>query len=326
MKNAFIIGAMLMTTAALGAAPLRVAVLDFEDQTGLKSDAQLGGSIAPGALAEKGVYLLGKKLVGNDKFVLIDRRDFINQMEQMRLQDGSQISAALPIREEGKATPTRPTFIHAAQALRADAVLRGSLLSFSTGKQVVDQGGYKTEFSKVSLRVAIEALDSVDGSVIAMADGSASSSIRQTSETYTELSEDDVLGLFDKAVSEAVPKLETALTERTARLEAQPKIKLSVKTDADPAMIEIDGILVGTSPVADLEVYKGDHVLAVGKPGYQDVTKRILFEKNTSIEVPMIRKDLTADELKQVLDKMRLHMFSGAEPALIINEETTTAP
>ena len=292
------------------ASPIRVALMDFEDGTGMKSDAALGGGIAPGALADKGLYLLGEQLLGQEGFSLIDRRDFMDQVEKLRPKD------------MGEKTPTKPSFIQAAQALRADVVLRGSLLSFSPGKEVVDQGGYKTEFSTLSLRVSIEALDSVDGSVVAMVDGAAQGNFRQTASHYTELSEDDVIGLMEKAIGSATPKLISALQGKISKLESHPKIKLSLKTSADPALIEIDGILIGTSPVQNLEIYQGDHVLTIGKPGYRDITKRILFEKSTEIEVPMIRTELSADELKEILEKARLNVISVngnvLQPGLII--------
>jgi hypothetical protein len=298
MRFISILVAVVVGAAVASAAPIRVALMDFQDQTGMKSDASLGGGMAPGALADKGLYLLGQQLLDQEGFSLIDRRDFMTQVEKLQPKD------------QGEKTPTKPSFIQAAQALRADVVLRGSLLSFSTGKEVVDQGGYKTEFVTLSLRVSIEALDSVDGSVVAMTDGAAHEQFRQTDSHYTELSEDDTIRLMGRAIESATPKLISALQGKTSKLENRPKVKLSVKTSADPALVELDGILVGTSPIQNLEVYAGDHVLTIGKPGYRDTTKRILFEKSTEIEVPMIRTELTADEMKEVLEKARLDVIS----------------
>ena len=290
--------AVVVGTAVASAAPIRVALMDFQDQTGMKADAALGGGMAPGALADKGLYLLGQQLLDQESFSLIDRRDFMSQVEKLRPKN------------QGEKTPTKPSFIQAAQALRADVVLRGSLLSFSTGKEVVDQGGYKTEFFTLSLRVSIEALDSVDGSVVAMVDGAAQDKFRQTDSHYTELSEDDTIRLMEKAIGTATPKLISALQGKTSKLESRPKVKLSVKTSADPALVEIDGLLVGTSPIQNLELYQGDHVLTVGKGGYRDITKRIMFEKSTEIEVPMMRTELSADEMKDILEKARLSVTS----------------
>ena len=295
--------------AVASAEPIRVALMDFQDQTGVKSDADLGGGIASSALAGKGVFLLAEQLVGKEGFTLVDRRDFMDQMEKLQPKD------------MGERTPTKPSFIQAAQALNTDVVLRGSLLGFSTGKKVVDQGGYKTEFSTASLRVGIEALDSVDGTVVAMANGVADGNFRQTAASYTVMSEEDAIGLMQKAIAEALPNIENALQTRLSKLASRPKIKLSVSTSADPALIEIDGILVGTSPVKGLDIYQGDHVLTIGKPGYRDITKRILFEKNTEIEVPMMRTELSAEEMKEVLEKARLDIISTdgvIKPGLII--------
>ena len=237
---------------------------------------------------------------------MIDRRDFIAQIEQERPTN------------QGKKTAARPTFIHAAQALRADAVLRGSLMSLSTGKEVINLGGNRTEFTALTVRVGLEALNPVDGSVIAMTSGSAQMRARQTAAQSVELSEDDVLGVVEKAIDDALPKLQTALIQaQQAQLE-RPRIKLSVKTSADPALVEIDGILIGTTPLVAAEIFRGDHVLTIGKAGYRDTSKRILFEKDTSIEVPMIRTELSAGEIKEIYEKARLNIFQG-EPGMLIN-------
>jgi len=301
MIAAWMIG---MIAGSALAVPVKVAVLDFEDRTGMAPDELLGGVIRPGALAGKGLDVLARHLLGAESFVLVDRRDFINQVEQLRPTD------------MGRPTPTRPSFLHAAQALNTDVVLRGSLLSFSSGKQVVAQGR-TTEFVTLSLRVSIEALDTVDGTVIAMADGAASDQFRQTAEHFTVLSEDEALTLLDRAVASAVPILRNTLEQRQAAQAARPRVKISVMTSADPAMVEIDGILVGTTPLAGFEVYKGDHVLTVGKPGHRDITKRILLEQNSAIEVPMMRTEMSAEEWRDILEKARMNIVVG-EPGIVV--------
>ena len=308
MKKYMLIGvwAALACTWAWADAPLRVAVLEFQDQTGLRSDQRLGGSMPVGSLAERGVFMLGKHLVNQPGFVLIDRRDFINQMERQTWFD------------DGRPTPTSPSFLHAAQSLRADAVLRGSLISFSPGTRTVNQGGQRVEFSTLAVRVALEALDAVDGAVVAVADGTAETQVRQTATLQTTLGEAQILDLLDEAVAQAVPELESTLVARAERQRARPTVRLSVHTTADPALVEINGILVGTTPLEDFEIYKGDHVLTVGKPGYRDMTKRILFEQDARVEVPMLRTELSADELKEVLESMRMHVFLG-EPGIVIH-------
>jgi hypothetical protein len=121
-----------------------------------------------------------------------------------------------------------------------------------------------------------------------------------------------------KAIADAVPTIEKSVESRQAQAAARPKIKLSVKTSADPALLEVDGILVATTPVENLEIYQGDHVMTVGKAGYRDVTKRIMFDKSSSIEVPMLRTELSADEWKSVLEKARLNILNY-QPDLIIH-------
>lgn len=297
--------AAALATVAGAADPVRVAVLDFEDQTGLKADASLGGQINTKALADKGLFVMGQQLLGAQGFTLIDRRDLVAQMEKLNLTD------------DGKPTPTKPSFLHAAQALRTDVVLKGAVQAFSVGKQAINQGGYKADFSTLSLRIGIEAIDAIDGSVIAMADGVAQEKVRQTENVQTVLGEEEALGLMQKAVATAIPKLQSALAKRAEEKKGRTIVKLNIKTSADPAMVEIDGILVGTSPLQGFEVYKGDHVLTVGKPGYRDITKRILFERDSAIEIPMMRTQLSAEELKEIVEKARVNMIIG-DPGITV--------
>lgn len=305
----------IMGWALLGfsvqAAPLRVALLDFEDETGQSSDALLGGAIAPGSLAAKGALVLGKQLAPDPAFNLIDRRDFTTAIASQDLTDA------------GQPTTAKPSVLHAAQALRADAIIRGSILSFSAGKQLVNQGGHRADLSTLTLRVSLEAQDVIDGSVIALSDGAAQFTVRQTDMLQTVLSEDEVLGLLDQAVGEAYAEVRDSLESWQVARAERPKVQLFVKTDADPALVEIDGILVGSSPLEGYAVYKGDHVIRIGKPGYYDMTKRILFEQDTSIEVPMLKVQLSADEMAEVLKTIRLSVFAG-EPGFIINAIHTT--
>ena len=307
MKKMIVLVCMLAGSIC-SAEQFKVALLDCKDETGMKPDQALGGAIAPGALAQKGVYAFGKQLINGGSFVLIDRRDFMSEMEKLAFRD----------KIEGKTAS--PSFIHAAQVLGADAVLRSSLLSFSTGKRKVDQGGYKTEFTTLSIRIVLEALDSVDGAVISMAEGVADTQVRQTQSVETSLSENDVLKILDEAFGKAVPELAKALEARKAKNASRRVLKLSIASNADPALIEIDGILVGTTPLKNHEIYEGDHVITIGKPGYQDINKRIAFKKDTEIQVPMLRTQLTMEELKDVLEKMRYHTMAVVEPAVMIRE------
>lgn len=290
---------------SLSAAPIRVAVLDFQDQTGMKSDPLLGGAASTGAMADRGVFLLGKLLADKDGFALVDRRDLLAQMDRLKPSD------------MGEKSPVRPVWLHAAQLVRADAVLRGTLMTMSAGKQMVNQGGFATELSMMSLRVGVEALDANDGTVLAAADGVARETIRQSEAVKTLLGEDELITMMEKAVGDAVPKIMAALQKRAEAQKQRPTALLAVKTTADPALVEIDGVLVGSTPLTRFEVYAGDHVLNISKPGHQMVNKRILITKDTQIDVPMLREQLTAEELKDIYDKAQLSVIQGASGLLI---------
>lgn len=287
--------------------PLKVALLDFENQANVSADKNLVGGVTPQSIADKGAFTLMGLLANDPGFVLIDRRDFISQMKNIQLKDGE------------KTTTLKPSFLRAAQALNAKAVLKGCLLSYSPGKQIVNQGGIKTEFTTLALRVTLQALDTRDGAVIASSEGTASQNYRQSDVQQTVVGEDQLLDLLQNAIKKAVPALNQSLQARLAQERNRPMVKLSVKTSADPALVEIDGVLIGTTPLNNFQVYAGDHVLTVGKAGYQDVTKEMLLKADANIEVPIFRTKLSAEEVKQVLDKARINVVTGTmEPAVII--------
>ncbi|MGA1530340.1 MAG: PEGA domain-containing protein [Kiritimatiellia bacterium] len=286
---------------ALANEPMRVAVLDFENRASSLPSYLPSELLSSDSLAEKGAFLVNKQLAGRDDFRLIDRRDFFDQLERLKVEAGKE-----------------PSFLRAARQVNADVVLRGSLLTISTSRSSVNQGGYRSTLDDVTIRVGLEALDARDGSVLAAADGAASRRFRQTDAVQTIMGEDDLLQLMAGALDEAIPSVGTALAAWRDDQGEQPVIKLSVTTSDDPALIEIDGVLIGSTPLTDFEVYRGDHTITIGKPGFRDISKRILLEKDTRIEVPMLRTELSADELKEILEKARLNIYSGLESGIII--------
>jgi len=296
----------LAVVAAIGSVSaeelFRVAVLDFENQAGALPSFVPAAALSSKAMADKGVFLLNKKLSQQEGFRLIDRRDFFAQLEKLKT-----------------ATSADPSFLRAAQQLNADVVLRGSLLTLSSSRSAVHQGGYTAYLDDITVRVGLEALDSRDGSVLAAADGATSRRFRQTDNVQTTLGEDDVLMLMDGALDEAIPAIQEALSKKQDEFKNKPVMKLTISTTADPALLEIDGMLIGTTPITDFVVYQGDHTITIGKPGYRDISKRILLEKDTRIEVPMLKTELDADQIKEILEKSRLNIYSGIEPGFIIH-------
>jgi hypothetical protein len=302
-----LIGILCLAPVLVHAAPLRVALLDFEDETGAKPDAATAGIMDTRVLARKGIDLLAKQLAEPKTFTLIDRRDFIAKLQQ---SSPKEILEGSP----------RPAFIQAAQLLGATAVLGGSLSSFSTGKEKVNQGGYKVELTRLSLRVTVRALDAVDGAVIAIADGVTERSFRQTEAVQTQLGEEDILKMMEDALAKAVPTLTQALSDHQAAA-ARPKIELQIDATENPALVEIDGVLVGATPITGLAVYQGDHTLTLSRPGYVTMTRRIVIERPLRIQVPMLRTDLTVEERQRILDKAQMKVFlTNGKPDLWIQE------
>lgn len=296
-----------VTNVAPAAPAMRVALLDFENRSGSKTDSQLGGGVDKDALAAKAADVLARQLLEQRQFRLIDRRDFIAKL---------QLTSP---REALEGTP-RPGVVQAAQLLGAQAVLGGSLTSFSTRKQKIEQGGHSAELSKLSMRVTVKAIDVVDGSVIAVAEGRAEEEFRQTPNLQTELGEEDAIQMLDQAIAAALPKLSAALAQHQAA-GGKPRVTVNVDTTDNPALVEIDGVLVGTTPISGLQVYQGDHTLNVSRPGYEPMTRRLVLDRDMQISVPMLRKDLTVEERRAILDKAELKMYlMNGKPDILIQE------
>ncbi len=288
------------------ARPVRVIMLDFSDETGGRADSALTGALNATAFTAKGPYFLQQSLLTSPEFTLIDRRDFVRQIEALQPRDGSDPVADTFFATRERRTPLSPTFFNAARSLKGDALIRGSLLALSTSKQKINQGGHQAEFTTLNLRVMLQALDTVDGGVIALEEGKASRKFRQTSNVQTEIGEDDLLDLYQQAIAAAVPGIEKQLT---GRLNSGGSVKIWISTSADPAMIELDGILLGSSPVEGVEVLQGDHTLTVTRPGYETITKKLMLDSSMKITVPMISNQLTAEERKEALSNMNLRLW-----------------
>ncbi len=296
----------LFSALTAQARPVRVIMLDFADETGGTADNTLTGPFDSRTFAAKGPHFLQNSILSSPDFILIDRRDFIRQIERLQPRDGSDPVPKSFFATKERPTPLRPTFLNAARSLQGDALIRGSLLSLSTSKQKINQGGYRAEFITLNLRVMVQALDTLNGSVIAAKEGKAERRFRQTSSIQNEIGEDELLDLYQSAIAAAVTDITTQLK---GRVSMDTNVRIWISTSADPAMIELDGILLGTSPVEGVEVLRGDHTLSVSRPGYETITKKIMLESNMKITVPMISDQLNAEERKEALSNMNLRLL-----------------
>ncbi len=296
----------LFMTVIAQAEPLRVIMLDFADETGGRADSALTGTLDTKIFTEKGPYFLQQALLSSPEFTLIDRRDFVRQIEALQPRDGSDPLPDTFFATKERRTPLSPTFFNAARTLNGDALIRGSLVALSTSKQKINQGGYQAEFITLNMRVMLQALDTVNGGVMAIEEGKATRKFRQTSNVQTEIGEDELLDLYQEAIAAAVPGIEKQLK---GKVNKSTKIKIWIATSADPAMIELDGILLGSSPVEGVEVLQGDHTLTVTRPGYETITKKLMLDSSMKITVPMISNQLSAEQRKEALSNMDLRLW-----------------
>lgn len=309
MKKIFLmLSVMLLVASAALAATPRIALLDFEDETGTGAEGFLVGGTTADALAAKAAHLLARQLVETDVFTLVDRRDFTSQLDKEFLGFDQEFRP-------------RASFLHAAQMLRVDAVLAGSLLSFSTSSEHVNRGANEVDFIKLSLRVAVRALDAVDGSILAMGEGVAHKKVRQSASTTTSWGEEEMLELMGEAIAVASREMVPQLQKRIDSRKDRERANLTVLATDDPAMVELDGMLVGSTPMEDLQVYVGDHILRVSRPGYRTITKRFLITADVKITTPMFREELTALEEKEMIEKLDMEIFlTNGEPDFWIQE------
>jgi hypothetical protein len=302
MRNLIIAWTLLCTSVAYSAP--RVAVLDFENIASSAENGLLAGGVSAQDLSAKGAFLLSKEMLNDSDYVLVDRRDFTSRLPKETAKDDKPAS-----------------FIHAAQLLNADAVLRGSILSFSTSRESQKQGGYSAEFNKLSMTVMLQAIDAVDGAVLAMSEGSSGMSVRQTANVQLQLGENELLTMLSDSIKSAMPELKEGLQKRLTSQATRERSTLTITATEDPALVEIDGVLVGSTPIETLEVYQGDHIIKISRPGYVSFTKRLAISKDLTIKVPMLRLDMTADERMKILSSAEMKVYmQNQKPDLLIQE------
>jgi len=302
MKISALILACMISANLFADNDVRLAVMNFEDLTARP------GLTNPDTLAQKGALLLAEQLLAVNNVNIIDRRDFMEKMSP-------------PSSSQDDPSKLRPSYIHAAQLLRADAVVRGSLLSVSTGKRTVnpDSASDSVDFENVTVRVMVQALDTIDGTVLAAHQGKTSTQLRQSKSEKIQLSDEQILTMLEDALKQASSELAKTLPEKIKAKAARERVTISVLSTDDPALVEIDGILVGTTPIQSLQVYKGDHILAISRPNYTPITKRLVLESDVKISIPMFRTDLTAEERKEIYKNadMKIYMMNGKPDILI---------
>ena len=83
MKRIFflVLVVLFVSTTVLGAVP-RIALLDFEDETGSGPESWLVSGTTAEGLAAKAAHLLARRVVDTDAFSVVDRRDFTSQLDQ----------------------------------------------------------------------------------------------------------------------------------------------------------------------------------------------------------------------------------------------------
>lgn len=281
-------GLLMMCGALVFGETPRIAVLDFVNEATLPPDTTLAGGVHPADLARKGAYELTAQLVKNDAYNVVDRRDITS-----KLKDGE----------------AAPSFIHAAQTLRADAVLRGVLLSFSTERNSYTRGERAVDLLELSVTVMVQALDAIDGTVLAASRGSASSEFRRTANTETQLGETALMELLGDALESAVKDIDKDLSKRLKSRAERERVDISIASTEDPAIVEIDGVVVGSTPLEGLQVYKGDHTLVISRPGYVTMRKRLALDGPLKLTAPMLRTEITAEERLKILSGAEMKMF-----------------
>ncbi len=296
--------AALMVPTLLFAAPLRVAVLDGIDETAGRSEESKYIQTPADSFSKKAYYLLASQMTTDVDMSVIDRRDLLGQIQKSE-KDGSAGGASV---------------LRAAQMLNADIMVKPVLLVFAVSKEIIDINNQTTENINMQMKISIQALSPVDGSVVAMAEGGAKTSLRQTASVKKTMGDAEATQMIEESMKEAVPALLQKIKANQVAVAQKPVKKMTITTESDPALVEIDGLLVGSTPLKDYEVYEGDHAITVSKPGHRGLSKKINITKNVSIHIPMLRTELTAEEIRDLMSKAKVNIYSGIEPALIIRE------
>ena len=271
---------LMLGVAAAQAAPK--AALFVQNRAGAPLEAQLD------AFND----LLSTRLTAAG-FEVIRAQDVLARFAESRSAEESQtlrqaVEALQTVKAEGTVDGPLPeaAALRTAQWMGADYLVLASLVSLGENKMNIQAYGLTQQQTVTTLRLALRVLEGARGAQIYGDTVAVSEKIAQNSNLQVAAG-DLVNTLLDRGAGELASRVQGSRAKIEAAQPAEAALaSVTVKTTAEGAAVEVDGVVIGTAPGV-FQVRPGAHEVRVTKEGYATWEKTVDFTDGLALLVPL---------------------------------------
>lgn len=275
----------VVLTLALGAAAAQAApkaALFVQNRAGASLEGQLD------AFND----LISTRL-GEAGFEVIRSQDVLARFVESRDAESEQalrqgVEALQTAKSEGTVDgPAQETSaLRTAQLMGADVLVFASLVSLGENKTSVQAYGMTQQQTVTTLRLALRVLDGGAGAQLYGDTIAVSEKIAQNANLQVQ-ADDLVNTLLDRGAVELAGRVRGSVAKIEAAKPAAPALaNVTVKSTAEGAAVEVDGVVVGTAP-GTFQIRPGVHEVRVTKEGFATWEKSVAFVDGQTLDVPM---------------------------------------
>ena len=172
-----------------------------------------------------------------------------------------------------------------AQLMEADYLVFASLVSLGENKVNVQAYGMAQQAKTATLRLALRVLEGDRGAQIYGDVVAVSEKILETANLQVDAG-DQLNALLDRGAGELAGRVRGSVAKIEAAKPAAALASVTVRTPAEGAAVEVDGVVVGTAP-GTFQIRPGVHEVRVTKEGYATWEKSVAFADGQVLDVPM---------------------------------------
>ena len=226
-------------------------------------------------------------------FEVIRAQDVLARFAESRSAEENQalrqaIEALQTVKAEGtvEGPSQEAAALRTAQLMGADYLVLASLVSLGESKMNIQAYGVTQQQTVTTLRLALRVLEGVRGAQIYGDVVAVSEKVAQNSNLQIQ-TDDLVNTLLDRGAGELAGRVQGSIAKIEAAQPADAALAaVTVKSTAEGAAVEVDGVVVGTAP-GTFQFRPGVHEVRVTKEGYAAWEKSVNFTDGMALVVPM---------------------------------------
>ena len=273
--------AMGLAVMAVAAQAAPRAALFVQNRAGAQLEGQLDAfnDLASTRLADAG-------------FEVIRYQDVLDRFTESRAAEAAQelrqgVEALQTAKSEGTVDgpAQEASALRIAQLMEADYLVFASLVSLGENKVNVQAYGMAQQAKTATLRLALRVLEGDRGAQIYGDVVAVSEKILETANLQVAAG-DQLNTLLDRGAGELAGRVRGSVAKIEAAKPAAALASVTVRTPAEGAAVEVDGVVVGTAP-GTFQIRPGVHEVRVTKEGYATWEKSVAFADGQVLDVPM---------------------------------------